>query len=136
MKPILLFIAAMMLIACCAAQASTPPKTNSTNHSVVVVRQNPGVLILSKIESERTNLTTRSEAMAVKLQEDRRVLELKRQAQKISARDFARQDTAIRDKYASDTAPIGKRIAELNLQEYEVRKSYNLPAPEKPRKRK
>lgn len=132
-----LIVATIVILAyACAASGQTNTNSAAQYPKPVVAQQNPGVVLLANIESERGRLEIRGGAITRKLEEDRRLLSLRHQAKKVSGADYARQDTALVKQAAAARAPIVTRLAELNLKEYEVRKAYKLNAPEKPKKKR
>lgn len=107
-----------------SAQTNEPAATNRVR--VVAAPVNPGIIVLANIERERAQLEQKNADINNKAKEATRLLELQYAAKKFNFTTLSRSVGAISRKREADVLPIQKRVAELQLKEYEIRNTYNL----------
>lgn len=105
------------------AQTNAPARTNAAT----LLPVNPGVVILDRIEKERASIKAKEVAAIKKRDEALKLVSLQRGANKISDRQSSDQSHRAHIQYGKEVAPGQKRLGELDLQEYQTRKAYNLP---------
>lgn len=106
------------------AQTNEPPATNRVR--VVAAPVNPGVVILERIAKERASIRAKESAASKKWEEAKTLLNLQYGAGKISGKHLSLQEDRLRAQFYKEIAPGGKRLGELELQEYETRKTYRM----------